>query len=64
MKEVPVVCLVILKEQDPAYVSGLWVDFRNYSSERRLHHFVIICCVSVVNIIVRRYEVLRVMSKS
>jgi len=51
MKEGRVVCLVILNEQDPAYVSGLSVAFRNYSSGRKLYQFVIICCVRTVNLL-------------
>ena len=41
------------------HVSGLFLNFRNYSSDRRLHQFVIICCLRVVDIIVRDFEVLR-----
>ena len=41
------------------HVSGLFVNFNNYSSDRRLHQFVIICCLRVVDIIVRDFEVLR-----
>jgi hypothetical protein len=64
MKEDLVVCLVVWNEQDPAYVSGLRVAFWNYYSEPRLHQIVIICYVRLVNIIVRRFEILRAMSKS
>jgi len=64
MKIGRIVCLVILNERDPAYVSGLWVAFRNYYIDRRLGQFVIICCVHIVNIIVRRFEVRRAMSNS
>jgi hypothetical protein len=58
-----VVCLVILNEQDPAHMSSFCVAFRNYSRERRLHQFVIICGERVVNIVARIFQIHRAMSK-